>query len=86
MGATKKEYFDYNEALIRENIVKYMAKKGIKQTDLAYNLFNAEPIQISNRLKGKCKLTAGEYMAICDYLDVPYCKFMTRERGCNNAE
>ena len=49
-------------------------------------MFDGVPLQINLRLKGKSKLTIGEYMAICEWLDVPYDTFLKKGGKSNGLE
>lgn len=64
--------------MLAERIKQYMDEKGIKQTAVAHAL-DMGKASMNATLNGNRTLTAEEYVAICDFLEVPYSKF-TEER------
>lgn len=67
--------------MIAERIKSYVDEKGIKQVAIANALGMNKPA-VSSMLKGKRKLSAEEYVTLCDFLEVPYTKFIEKpEQG-----
>lgn len=63
---------------IESNVAAYVETNRIKKSDLAKK--SSLSVQaMSLVLNGKRKLSAGEYVAVCDALCVPY-DFFIRER------
>lgn len=63
---------------VGRRIVWYMQKVKVSQAELAEKCFDNVKVQLVNRrLVGRTDLSIGEYMAICDYLGVPYDLFMS---------
>lgn len=56
--------------MIFENVAEYIEEKGIKQTAIA-NAIGISAPSLNNKLKGKTQLYAEEYLAICEFLDMP---------------
>jgi len=56
--------------MISENVARYVKEKGIKQTAIAEAVGISAP-SLNNKLKGKTKLYAEEYLAICEFLNMP---------------
>ena len=61
--------------MVVEKIAEYIDKQGIKQSAIASYL-NVHPQTMSDIINGKRKLKADEYIDICDFLNVPYDKFV----------
>lgn len=76
-----KKYFPNKAAPIMGRIKRYMRKQKVTQAEMAKNLFDGKHTQISDRIVGNTEMSLSEYMAICEYLDVPYDFFMKREDG-----
>ena len=64
--------------MLAKRIKEYMAEKGIMQVAVA-NAIGISKVAMSETLKGNRRLTAEEYIAICDFLEVPYSKFTEKE-------
>lgn len=60
--------------MLAERISTYMDEKGIMQATMA-SAIGMSKAAMSQTLNGKRTLTADEYVAICDFLEVPYSKF-----------
>jgi len=75
---SKIELFPENDKAIGKAITAYLKTKKITQVglvDACYgNRINKD--QLNRRLRGDNKISVGEYMAICEYLNVPYDYFM----------
>lgn len=68
--------------MLAERIKEYMDEKGIKQTTMA-NALNMSKVSMNATLNGNRTLTAEEYVAICDFLEVPYSKFTEKTEEVN---
>lgn len=64
--------------MISENVADYIKEKGIKQTVLADAIGISAP-SLNNKLQGKTKLYAEEYLAICEFLNMPSDYFRDRK-------
>lgn len=64
--------------MIAERIWGYVEEKGIERRDLAGHVGMSESV-LFETLKGKRTLFAEDYVAICDYLSVPYSTFIDYE-------
>lgn len=64
--------------MLAERIKEYMDEKGIMQVAVA-NAIGMSKVAIGETLRGNRRLTAEEYVAICDFLEVPYSKFTDQE-------
>ncbi len=62
--------------MIAKRIKRYVTERGIKQTAIA-NAIGMSKVALSETLNGNRTLTAEEYARICDFLEVPYEKFMS---------
>ncbi len=60
--------------MIAESIKEYVEQKGIKQVAIS-DATGMSKAAVSQTLNGQRTLTAEEYLAICDFLEVPYSKF-----------
>lgn len=81
MGEVKRRTKLFNETskTVGKRITLYLREVGITQLELATKCFPGVTVQMVNRrLNGAADLTVGDYMAICDYLNVPYDKFMVK--------
>jgi len=57
------------------DLTRYIEEKGIKQSAIACAIGKSK--QSAQRLlSGNRKMYIGEYIAICDYLEIPYDKFL----------
>ena len=63
--------------MIAERIEAYIDEKGIKRTAIS-EAIGISPQSLGMSLKGKRKLTAEEYVEICDFLRVPYSEFIEK--------
>lgn len=61
--------------MISEHIAEYFATRGIKQKTVA-EAIGLSAAAMSEMLAGRRKLSADEYVAICDFLEVPYSRFI----------
>lgn len=61
--------------MIAERIAEYISAKGIKQRPIA-EAIGISPVSMSETLRGNRTLTAEEYVGICNFLEVPYSKFV----------
>ena len=61
--------------MIAERIAEYINAKGIKQRPIA-EAVGMSPVAMSETLRGNRTLTAEEYVGICNFLEVPYSKFV----------
>ena len=61
--------------MIAEKIAEYVVSKGIKQKSIA-EAVGMSTVAISETLRGNRTLTAEEYVSICNFLEVPYSKFV----------
>ena len=68
--------------MIAENIADYISEKGIKQSAIANDL-GIKQQTMSDIINGNRNLKADEYIDICDFLEVPYDKFVTRQQSPN---
>lgn len=64
--------------MIVDSLAKYISDHGIKQKAIADHLGIA-PSSMSALLLGNRRMSADEYVAICDFLDVPYSKFVNQD-------
>ena len=61
-------------------IQRELKYRGISQQEIADKvLMTGVQHQVSDRLTGKVGLSLDEYMALCDYIHVPYDYFMKGE-------
>lgn len=60
--------------MVHDRIKRYIVENDVKQVDLAKAIGISKQL-LSNKLRGECRITAEEYMSICDYLGVDYAKF-----------
>lgn len=61
--------------MIAEKIKSYIDAKGIKQSAISRGTgINSTSLSLS--FSGKRRLTAEEFVLICDFLEVPYGKFV----------
>lgn len=60
--------------MIAEKLAEYFVTRGIKQKVVA-EAIGISPAAMSEMLAGRRKLSADEYVAICDFLGVPYSLF-----------
>ena len=63
--------------MVALELAEYINNKGIKQKAIA-TAINMSPQAMSETLAGRRTLSADEYRDICDFLEVPYTRFMTR--------
>lgn len=68
--------------MVIKYIAAYIHEKGIQQSKLAKYL-NIKPQTMGQILAGKRRLTADEYSAICEFLEVPYERFFVEEATKN---
>lgn len=68
-------HLEKEEPVVRE-IRKYLQARGISQRELAEVIIGGLAKQMNYRLNNKGSLSLGEYIAICDYLEVPHDFFM----------
>ena len=61
--------------MLAERIKEYAAEMGIKQNAVA-KAAGISASAMSEAMRGNRRLTAEEYVAICDFLNVPYSKFI----------
>jgi len=61
--------------VIVDNIRAYMDKTGIKHSKVAESI-GLSKATFSSTINGNRTLTAEEYVGICDFLEVPYSKFV----------
>lgn len=61
--------------MIAERIADYMEEKGVKQAAVAENM-GLSPQALNMRLRHNRRISVGEYKKICDFLGVPYEKFL----------
>ena len=60
--------------MLYDEIKDYLDRNNIKQTELANHLGISRQL-LCNKLHGKCRITADEYIAICDFLRVDHFAF-----------
>lgn len=58
-----------------------MARKNIKQTEIAEKVFDTYPQWVQARVKGHVPMTAAELLAIADYLDTDITEFAWAAKG-----
>jgi len=61
--------------VIIDNLKAYMEKTGIKHSKVAEHL-GMSKATFSSTINGNRTLTAEEYVSVCDFLEVPYSKFV----------
>ena len=66
--------------MIAEHIKKYIEANNIKQVDLAKQVGMSKQL-LNNKLRGDCRISAEEYIDICDALGLNYEKFVLDERS-----
>lgn len=71
--------------VIAEQIKNYIDAKGIKQKAIA-NATGMSKVAVSETLNGNRTLTAEELRRICDFLEVPYDRFMAPEPEPRESE
>lgn len=65
--------------MIAERIGAYVEEKGIKQTAIARHL-NISKQSVNALFHGKTKMSVDRYADICDFLEVPYDRFVKEAR------
>ena len=65
--------------MLAERIKEYVDDHGIMQIAIA-NAIGMSKVAMSETLNGNRRMTAEEYVAICDFLEVPYSKFTNDEQ------
>lgn len=60
--------------MIAEHLAEFFATRGIKQKTVA-EAIGMSAAAMSEMLAGRRRLSADEYVAICDFLEVPYSRF-----------
>lgn len=63
--------------MVANNIAEYIREKGIKQSAIAEYL-GIKQQTMSDIINGNRNLKADEYIDICDFLEVPYDKFVSK--------
>lgn len=63
--------------MITERVKDYIEERGIKKTAIS-KAIGISPQVLNYALSGKRKLTAEEYVGICDFLRVPYSEFIEK--------
>lgn len=66
--------------MIYEQVAKYLEEKGIKQSFVCKKT-GIEKNALSNTLSGDRRMTAEEYVSICDALEVPYSLFASTDQS-----
>lgn len=66
--------------MLAERIKEYTKEKGIMQSTMA-DAIGISKVAMGETLKGNRKMSAEEYIAICDFLEVPYSKFTDQEEN-----
>jgi transcriptional regulator with XRE-family HTH domain len=63
------------DLVITEKIALYLDEHGIKQRAVA-EYIGVSPSTMTSIISGKRRLSAEEYIGICDFLQVPYSTFV----------
>ena len=64
--------------MVAEKLAQYIEEKGFKQSVIA-KAVGMSPQAMSETLAGRRTLSADEYRDICDFIEVPYERFMSAE-------
>lgn len=64
---------------VMQRMSAYLKANKVSQTEIAREILGGTPDYMNNRLTCKLEMTVAEYVAICDYLKVPYSQFMTSD-------
>jgi len=67
-----------NATFVMNNIAKAIKKKKITQEEVAVEALQVTRALFNDRLKCRRAMTISEYIAVCDYLGVPYDEFFKK--------
>jgi transcriptional regulator with XRE-family HTH domain len=77
----RSKFFHEETKEVGRRINRYTKAKRVTQEDIAKKCFpNVDSQLIYRRFAGLKELTIGEYIAICDYLEVPYDTFLEYDK------